>query len=81
SLEGTTSDNISEMPELASDDNYFCNGSNAVNKAGSVLKTADAFVSVDAKNLIPGRKADGSIDMKGLFNLTEKVPEGVGARF
>lgn len=81
SLEGTTSDNISEMPELASDDNYFCNGSNAVNKAGSVLKTADAFVSVDEKNLIPGRKADGSIDMKGLFNLTEKVPEGVGARF
>lgn len=79
SVEGSTSDNISEMPELLKDDTYFCNGANGVNKSGAVLKASDVFVSTDIKNIVPGRKADGSIDMKGLFELTDKVPSGVGA--
>lgn len=79
SIEGTSSDNIREMPELLTDSTYFCNGSNGVNKSGSTLKAEDAFVSTDAKSIIPGRKADGSIDMKTLLELTSKVPSNIGA--
>lgn len=79
SIEGATSDNYSEMHELLSDDTYFCNGANGANKSGTVLKAADVFVSTDTKNIIPSRKADGSIDMKTLLELTDKVPANVGA--
>lgn len=80
SVNGSTSDNFAEMPALASDNNFFCNGSNGINGSGVELKADNVFVSTDVKNIVPGRKADGSIDMKNLFKLTDNVPEGVGAR-
>lgn len=79
SMNGSSGDVYREMPELASADNYFWNGAKSINKDGVVL-TKDIFESVDM-NIVPGRKADGSIDMKGLFILNEKAPKGIGADF
>lgn len=78
SINGAESDNYSEMPSLESETNYFWAGSAAVNKAGAKLKQ-DVFVTTDTK-LVPSRKADGSIEMNGLFQLKDSAPAGTGAR-
>ncbi len=78
SMKGAAADAYREMPELASPDNFFWNGAQSVNSLGQVL-TADAFVTVDLA-VVPGRKPDGSIDMKGLLVPSERAPRGVGAR-
>lgn len=63
---------------LESDSNYFYNGSYSSNKS-NVVVSEDWFVSIDTSNL-PIRRADGSIDMQGLFELTDAAPEHAGAR-
>ena len=40
--------------------------------------SADWFKSLDT-SIVPGRNGDGTIDMKGLFDLTDKVPADVKA--
>ncbi|WP_407425148.1 right-handed parallel beta-helix repeat-containing protein [Treponema sp.] len=77
---------------LADDSNYFYDGAQAVNKAGSKLDKA-AFVSVDFENIANGlkedgktfnrlpRSADGVFDLGNLFKLTDKVPAGVAADY
>lgn len=61
--------------------NYICKNIDSrecVNKDGSKV-SADWFESVDYNNIVPMRDSDGSIDMHGLFVLTDKAPSGVGA--
>lgn len=61
--------------------NYICKNIDSrecVNKDGSKV-SADWFESVDYNNIVPTRDSDGSIDMHGLFVLTDKAPSGVGA--
>jgi len=77
SMEGGSSDAYREMPELASADNYFWNGAKSLNSRGEEIGK-DMFVSVDLKT-VPGRRADGSVDMKGLLVLNGKAPKGIGA--
>ncbi len=77
SMKGGSGDLYKEMPELASPNNYFWNGAKSLNSEGKELG-ADIFVSIDM-SIIPGRKSDGSIDMKGLLILNEKAPKGIGA--
>lgn len=79
SFEGMQGDFYREQPTLAAPDNYFWNGAKALNSEGKELKANDVFKSTDFKNIVPGRKADNSIDMKGLFELTADAPAGIGA--
>lgn len=61
--------------------NYICKNIDSrecVNKDGNKV-SADWFESVDYNNIVPTRDSDGSIDMHGLFVLTDKAPSGVGA--
>ncbi|MBR2282712.1 MAG: hypothetical protein IJ863_08830, partial [Spirochaetales bacterium] len=63
--------------------NFYWDGSASVNADGA--KAADDwFVSLDSAAAINGgitRNADGTINMNGFLELTDKAPEGVGARF
>ncbi|HCM25325.1 MAG TPA: pectate lyase [Treponema sp.] len=77
SMKGGAADAYREMPELASPDNYFWDGARSVNSAGQQLPTG-IFVSADL-SLMPVRKPDGSIDMKGLLVLAKNAPAGIGA--
>ena len=83
SFDGGGADVIKEMPELASPNNYFWTGAVAQNSEGKIIEES-IFVSKDMKNFIPERNADGSINMKGLFELTSEAKillEGIGPRF
>ena len=77
---------------LDSDDNFFYDGAETVNKSGQKLGK-DAFVSVDFESIANGLKEDGKSfnrlarDEKGifqlgdLFRLSDKVPAGSGAAY
>ena len=64
--------------------NYYWDGTKSANSAGEEA-TADWFVSLDMNKAINNRSAgisrnrDGSINMRGFLELTDVVPEGVGA--
>lgn len=79
SLGGALSDNTNEMPELASNDNYFWNGKVSVNAAGEQIDTT-IFKSIDL-SIIPTYDAKGFIQMHGLLELNDKTPKGTGAVF
>lgn len=79
SMAGGTGDNYREMPELASAENYFWNGATSANAMGRSL-SADIFVSADIARIAPEPRSDGSIDMKGLLELTDSAPTDAGAR-
>ncbi len=68
SMAAQGADNYSEQPSLASETNYFFTGAKSVNSKGEEL-TAAIFKSTDVK-IVPERKADGSIDMKGLLETS-----------
>lgn len=78
SMAGKSADIYSEMPSLASDNNYFWDGVKSVNQSGKELKS-DIFENVDVANYTIKRHADGSIDMGDLLKLNSKAPEGIGA--
>ena len=98
SVAGTGMDKFDESKapdlkkRLASEDNYFYNGAEAVNSTGAKLQK-DSFVSVDFEGISNGlkedgktfnrlpRSADGVFDLGDLFKLTDKVPAGVGADY
>ena len=76
---------------LDSDDNYFFDGAEAVNKAGAKLGK-EAFVSVAFESIENGltddktfnrlpRNEKGEFDLGDLFKLTDTVPAEVGARY
>ncbi len=66
SIGGALSDDISEMPSLASTSNYLCNGNVGINSLGERLDSS-IFTSVDTKNLSITTK-DGKINLNGLFS-------------
>lgn len=78
SMAGGMADNIREMSELANAFNWFWNGAKCANSEGVELK-ADTFLSVDL-SMVPSMRDDGSIDMKGLFELKETAPKNAGGR-
>lgn len=77
SMKGGTADVYREMPELASPDNFFWNGAQCVNSLGRRLDT-DIFAGVDPST-VPGRRPDGSIDLKGFLVPNDRAPAGIGA--
>ncbi len=94
SLENGSGDKLDEVrkycEELINDDNYFYNGSRAVNKSGVTLDKS-IFESYDMSLIENGinadgsfnrikRNADGSFDMGSLFKLNDKAPANAGAR-
>lgn len=91
SIAGGAGDNYKEKPDLAKDNNFFFNGAQTQNKAGTVLDK-DCVVSLDTEKWQKGYNADGSFnriprDANGyfqigdLFKLTDKVPAGIGADY
>ena len=74
SIGGAISDDIAEMPSLASADNYLCNGNVGVNSLGQRID-ASVFKSVDTKNVSISIE-DGKINMHGLLEQAT----GFGAR-
>ena len=63
--------------------NYLCNDISTklcVNTENKAVE-ADWFTSVDYKTTTPARNEDGSINMNGLFEMTDKAPAGIGADF
>lgn len=77
SMKGGAADVYRESPELASPDNYFWDGARCLNSLGRPLST-DIFVSVDP-GVLPVRRGDGTIDMRGFLVLNDTAPRGVGA--
>lgn len=69
SLEGGEADDVSEMSSLANESNYLFNGAESMTSEGAKA-TADIFKSTDM-SLQPELGKDGSIDMHGLFEITE----------
>ena len=67
--------------EIYTENNYFSIDKSTLKSVNSKGKevTKDWFKSVDYANITPTRNTDGSIDMHGLFELTDNAPEGVGA--
>ena len=61
---------VVKLDSLLNESNFF-DGKNSENE----LITADMFESVDYKNYTLSRLDDGSINMNGLFILTEKSPK------
>lgn len=63
--------------------NYYFDGSKTVNNNGKEA-TASWFKSLDTASALKDggitRNADGTINMNGFLELTDEVPEGVGAR-
>ena len=67
--------------EIYTENNYFSVDKStlkAVNSKGKEV-TKDWFKSVDYADITPTRNTDGSIDMHGLFELTDNAPKGIGA--
>lgn len=66
--------------------NYFFNGkksSNTVETGVATVASSDWFKNLDMDTAIHGgitRNADGTINMNGFLEVTDKVPAGVGAR-
>ncbi len=56
---------------------YFWNGTASKNTAGAAVE-ADAFVSFEFKEIT--RNEDGTINMQGFLELTDKAPANAGAR-
>ena len=77
SMKGKGADNYSEMPSLASENNYFFDGTRSVNSLGVELKE-DIFVNVDM-SIMPTRTEEGFIQMHGLLELNDQAIEGIGA--
>lgn len=73
SYKGGKPDNI-ELASLRQDPSNYFDGRNI----NGEIVTEDWFVRTDI-NIVPGRDTSGSIDMKGLFELTDAAPQGVGA--
>lgn len=73
SYKGGKPDNI-ELASLRQDPSNYFDGKNINGETA----TEDWFVSTDI-NIVPERDASGTIDMKGLFELTDAAPQGVGA--
>ena len=63
--------------------NYYFDGSKSVNNNGKEA-TASWFKSLDTASALKDggitRNVDGTINMNGFLELTDEVPEGVGAR-
>ena len=65
SIGGSLSDDIAEMPSLASESNFLCNGNVGVNSLGERLDSS-IFTSVDTKNLSITFE-DGKLNLHGLL--------------
>ena len=79
SMAGGSEDNISEMPSLATENNYLWNGAVCANSKG--VKLDDSIFKSTDLTIAPTRDKDGSINMNGLLELNDKAPAGIGASF
>lgn len=79
SMNGGTGDIYHEMPELASQNNYFWNGAVSINSEGKQL-SLNAFISTELRDA-PAWGPSGNLDLDGYLLPTKEVPAGVGARF
>ena len=75
SVDGYDADDVSEMPELESDSNFFFNGGQSMNKSGAVLKESD-FESTVYEGF--ERRDDGTISLGSFLRLKDSTLE-VGA--
>ncbi|MGN0425307.1 MAG: pectinesterase family protein [Acetatifactor sp.] len=76
-LKGTQDQN-----KVYKDSNYYYDGADSKNKSGAAV-AADWFVSLDTDAAIHGgitRNADGTINMNGYLELTDKAASDTGAR-
>jgi hypothetical protein len=85
--EGVISWTATDLDDIAlkqADTSLLTDPSNHFNLAsdGTEAGSPDAswFVSVDSENLVPTIAADGSVDMHGLYELTDAAPQDTGAR-
>jgi hypothetical protein len=78
-MNGGTGDIYHEMPELASQNNYFWNGAVSINSEGKQL-SLNAFISTELRDA-PAWGPSGNLDLDGYLLPTKEVPAGVGARF
>ncbi len=81
-----SSDDMVNLESLYSAVNYFRKNGKDVNTEGTQI-TEDMFVSVDYSNLLERiengsiRNADGTINMNGLMEFTDKAPSHLTAAF
>lgn len=75
SVDGYDQDDVSEMPELYSDSNFFFNGGQSMNKSGDVFKASD-FESTVYEGF--ERREDGTISL-GSFLVLKDPSLKVGA--
>ncbi len=68
-----------DVAKVINDTSYYWNGTDSSNKSG-VKVSADWFVSTDMANAKITRDADGSINLNGFLELTDKAPANAGAR-
>ncbi|MEG3614738.1 fibronectin type III domain-containing protein [Isoptericola haloaureus] len=66
---------------LTDPSNYFDGTTADASDGRPASVTADWFVSTDAAAVTPEIAADGSIEMHGLYELTDVAPSDTGARF
>lgn len=69
-------DQSADESAFRGDSNYYWNGTASVNASGTAI-TADMFRSLEFKGVT--RKADGTIDLQGFLQLTDKAPANAGA--
>ncbi len=79
SVAGGSDDDIKEMPELVSEDNYFYMNGQSVNSAGLVMD--DSFFVGTNVDAIPVRSQNGAIAMMGLLMPVSGEVAQVGAFF
>ena len=68
-----------DVAKVINETSYYWNGSESANTA-KVKVADDWFVSLDAANAKITRDADGSINLNGFLELTDKAPQNAGAR-
>ncbi len=66
-----------DITKYTGDSNYYWNGSESANGKNAKV-TADAFKSLTFKGSV-ARNADGSVNLEGFTELTDKAPKGSGA--
>ncbi|WP_062078112.1 carbohydrate-binding protein [Demequina globuliformis] len=65
---------------IAAQDNYFDGATANASDGRPAEVTADWFILDDPSGVTPEIASDGSVDMSGLFALTDVAPEDTGAR-
>lgn len=70
-----------QLEKVVDATNYVVNDPSTRSSKNSENKSADAswFKEIDYAKVQPARNADGTINLNGLFEMTDKAPQGLGA--